>query len=249
LCFEKGDINNLFSLTGTRRVSGVTLQLTDRQTDYDTACMICGTQLVYDNTAHEQVCYYCGAKEISPIYCPEGHFICDPMDVVHKALTHPSFKFHGPEHHSLVPAAILIAMKNRGIPKTDGSPITTEIILEGIKRGARIPGGFCGYAGTCGACVGAGVAVALFVGSTPTRGPERKLAHCATTRALILSQDGLTRCCKRATYYGLSTAINLLREEYDIDLGPVPQIHSCKYSDRNRDCEEEDCPYFATSVQ
>jgi hypothetical protein len=231
--------------------------------------MICGTKLVYDSTAHNHVCFYCGAQEVSPIYCPEGHFICDschsknaiaflellaahdkstnPMDVVDKALTHPSFMFHGPEHHSLVPAAILIAMKNRGIPKTDGSPITTEIILEGIKRGAKIPGGFCGYAGTCGACVGAGVAVALFVGSTPTRGPERKIAHSATTNALYLSQDGLTRCCKRASYYGLSAAINLLKEEYDIDLGPAPKIHSCKYSERNRDCEESDCPYFAPS--
>jgi hypothetical protein len=253
-----------------KRTEGVTLQLTHGQTEHDMACMICGTELVYDKTARDQVCYYCGSHELSAISCPEGHFICDschskdalaflerlaeversksPIDVAHKALMHPSFKFHGPEHHSLVPAAILIAMKNQGIPKQDGEPVTKETILEGIKRGAKIPGGFCGYAGTCGACVGAGVAVALFIGSTPTRGPERKIAHAATYRALGSSQDGLTRCCKRATYYGLSAAINLLREEYGIDLGPVPEIHSCQYSDRNRDCEESDCPYFAPSI-
>jgi len=175
-------INIFFSLLQSFEVTGDDSSLTQKPTPHDMACMICGTQLVYDKTANDRVCYYCGAHEASPIFCPEGHFICDnchskdaiaflellaahdkstdPIDVVHKALTHPSFKFHGPEHHSLVPAAILIAMKNRGIPKIDGSPITTEIILEGIKRGARIPGGFCGYAGTCGACVGAGVAVA-----------------------------------------------------------------------------------------
>jgi len=143
------------------------------QAEHNMACMVCGTQLVYDKTAQEQECIYCGSTESSAIYCPDGHFVCDschsndaiaflellaevdtstdPNDVVDKALTHPSFKFHGPEHHSLVPAAILIAMKNRSIPKTDGTQVTAEVVLEGIRRGSKIPGGFCGYAGTCGA--------------------------------------------------------------------------------------------------
>lgn len=228
--------------------------------------MVCGTELVYDKSAKDQACIYCGEKETSPIYCPEGHFVCDvchskdaiaflqrlaevdgstdPMAVVDRALSHPSFKFHGPEHHSLVPAAILIAMKNRGIIRPDGSPITTSVILGGISRGSKIPGGFCGYAGTCGACVGAGVSAALFVGATPTRGPERKFAHKATTTALYLSQDGLKRCCKRATYYGIKAALDLLRKEYDIDLGEPPELKSCKYSTKSRDCEEESCPFY-----
>lgn len=235
-------------------------------TEHNIACMVCGADLIYDKTAKSQTCVYCGGMESSPIYCPNGHYVCDschsedaitflqklaeidkskdPKDVVKKALSHPSFKFHGPEHHSLVPAAILIAMKNRKITKPDGSPITFETILEGIRRGAKIPGGFCGYAGTCGACVGAGVAVALFVGSTPTKGPERKVAHITTTSALNLSQDGLKRCCKRATYYGLTAAMKLLREEYSIDLGELPEHKSCEYAAMNRDCEEESCPYY-----
>ncbi|MGY5864897.1 MAG: DUF5714 domain-containing protein [Candidatus Thorarchaeota archaeon] len=229
-------------------------------------CMVCGTKLVYDKSDREQICVYCGGKEQSPIYCLNGHFVCDtchsrdaigflerlaeidesidPMVVADKALSHPSFKFHGPEHHSLIPAAVLIAMKNRGISRLDGSPITEDVILEGIRRGSKIPGGFCGYAGTCGACVGAGVTVALFVGSTPTKGPERKVAHKATSTALYLSQDGLRRCCKRATYYGMKAALDLLKEEYDIDLGEPPEPKSCKYSTKSRDCEEESCPFY-----
>ena len=234
--------------------------------EHNIACMVCGTELVYDKSEKEQTCVYCGEVFSSPIYCPNGHFVCDschssdaisllerlaeldtstdPKIVVDKAMSHSSFKFHGPEHHGLVPAAILIAMKNRGIARPDGSPITFEMILEGIRRGMKIPGGFCGYAGTCGACVGAGVAVALFVGSTPVKGPERTIAHKATTTALYLSQDGLRRCCKRATYYGLTSAMNLLRDEYDIDLGEAPAYKSCKYSPKSRDCEEENCPFF-----
>ena len=233
---------------------------------HNISCMVCGQDLVYGETSTQQTCVYCGQVYSSPIACPEGHFVCDdchsedsirflerlarvdrstdPKDVVHTALMHPSFKFHGPEHHSLVPAAILIAMKNRKIPMVDGSPVTTETVLEGIRRGSRIPGGFCGYAGTCGACVGAGVAVALYVGSTPTKGPERRLAHRATSDALHLSQDGLRRCCKRATYFGFTAAMKLLQEEYGIELGEVPKSNSCEYSSRNNDCEMSDCPYF-----
>jgi hypothetical protein len=109
---------------------------------------------------------------------------------------------------------------------------------------AKIPGGFCGYAGTCGACVGAGVTVALFLGSTPTKGPERTVASKATSTALYLSQDGLRRCCKRATYYGMKAALVLLKSEYDIDLGEPPEPKSCKYSTKSKDCEEESCPFY-----
>jgi hypothetical protein len=233
---------------------------------HNIACMVCGEDLIYGETSKQQTCVFCGSVNSSPISCVKGHFVCDechssdsiaflerlarvdestdPNQVVNKALMHPSFKFHGPEHHSLVPASILIAMKNRRIPMVDGSPVTTDTILEGIRRGSKIPGGFCGYAGTCGACVGAGVAVALYVGSTPTKGPERRVAHRATVSALNMSEDGLVRCCKRATYFGLTAAMRLLRDEYGIDLGEIPQLGTCRYSSRNRDCAEAKCPYY-----
>ncbi|TFF93479.1 hypothetical protein EU546_06145 [Candidatus Thorarchaeota archaeon] len=236
---------------------------------HDSACMVCGAELIYGTESKNQVCTFCDTQTSSPISCPEGHFVCDdchskdslaflerlaevdtstdPLQVVDKALLHPSFKFHGPEHHSLVPAAILIALKNRGIPRPDGKPVTTDTVLEGIRRGSKIPGGFCGYAGTCGACVGAGVAVALYLGSTPRKGPERRSAHKATTDALSLSQDGLKRCCKRATYFGVTSAMNMLRDEFEIDLGNPPEMKSCQHFARNKDCEEELCPYHASS--
>jgi hypothetical protein len=238
--------------------------------EHDIACMVCGTDLVYDKSAREQTCVYCGESTASPIYCPNGHFVCDtchsssavellerlaeldtskdPKDVAERAMSHPSFMFHGPEHHGLVPAAILIAMKNRGVRRPDGSPVTFEVVLEGIRRGMKIPGGFCGYAGACGACIGAGVATAIFIGSTPTQGPKRTVAQSATSKALFLSSDGLRRCCKRATYIGLRTAMDLLREEYGVDLGESPKYKSCKFSYKSRDCEEESCPYYKGST-
>ncbi len=236
---------------------------------HEYACMICGNTLVYGESAKEQECIYCSENSTSPIFCPEGHFVCDschsadaldflkllaenetstdPREIVETAFRHPSVKFHGPEHHSLVPAALLIAMKNRGILTQDEKPITTKTVLEGIRRGSKIPGGFCGYAGNCGACVGSGIAVALYLSSTPKKGSQRKGAHHATIEALKLVEDGLIRCCKRSTLYGLAAAIKVLKEEHGVDLGPLPPVHSCENAERNRDCEREACYYYKST--
>ena len=228
--------------------------------------MVCGTTLVYSDKGSNHICDYCGLEFTSTIYCPEGHFICDechsadaidllyrmaegdvstnPRDLVESAFKHTSFKFHGPEHHSLVPAALLIALKNLGIRRPDGDTVTYEMVLEGIRRGSKIPGGFCGSAGNCGACVGAGIAVALFLGSTPRKGPERTSAHRATITALEKVTDGLIRCCKRSSLHGIAAAIEILRDEHGVDLGSTPSEGSCENWERNRDCAKEECFFY-----
>jgi hypothetical protein len=176
----------------------------------------------------------------------EGDKNTSPRDLLEDAFRHSSFTFHGPEHHSLVPAALLISMKNRGIKRPNGETVTFEMILEGIRRGSKIPGGFCGSAGNCGACVGAGIAVALFIGSTPMKGPERLSAHRATISALEKVTDGLIRCCKRSSLYGIAAAIEILRNEHGVDLGPEPPAGSCENWERNYDCARDSCYYFPT---
>ncbi|MHA2601896.1 MAG: DUF5714 domain-containing protein [Candidatus Thorarchaeota archaeon SMTZ1-83] len=240
--------------------------MAEKESPHDYACMVCGERLVYNDSSSSHSCDYCGLEFTSTIYCPQGHFVCDschstealdflskmaeseksdsPRDIVETAFRHPSFKFHGPEHHSLVPAALLIAMKNRGLTRTNGEPISADLVREGIRRGAQIPGGFCGTAGNCGACVGAGIAVALYIGSTPTKGPERKSAHIATITALEMVTDGLIRCCKRSSLYGISAATRVLRDSHSVELGPEPPQKSCENWERNRDCAKSDCVFF-----
>ncbi len=228
--------------------------------------MVCGETLIYSDKGSEHICDYCGLEFTSTVYCPKGHFICDechstdaldllrrmaegdnstsPRDLLEAAFKHSSFTFHGPEHHSLVPAALLIAMKNLGVQRPNGETVTSGMVLEGIRRGSQIPGGFCGTAGNCGACVGAGIAVALFLGSTPKKGPERMSAHRATIVALEKVTDGLVRCCKRSSLYGIAAAIEILKNEHNVDLGPEPSPGSCENWERNRDCAREACIYF-----
>jgi hypothetical protein len=133
-------------------MNGTTMTLIPEKHHY--ACMICGTQLVYAENESEHSCIYCRDKFHSQISCPEGHFVCDschstdaitllekmveseesihPKEIVESAFLHPSFSFHGPEHHSLVPAAILISLRNRNCMKPDSEYITVEIIKEGM---------------------------------------------------------------------------------------------------------------------
>jgi hypothetical protein len=56
--------------------------------------------------------------------------------------------------------------------------------------------------------------------------------------------DGLARCCKRSSLHGIAAAIEVLRDEHGVDLGPTPSEGSCENWERNRDCAKEECFYY-----
>lgn len=196
------------------------------------------------------------------IYCPAGHFVCDAchgraaMDVVDRMLAtttscdpaaileavmaHPGLPMHGPEHHAIVPGVIIAAARNAGVPIPDGALETA------LKRGAKVPGGWCGYYGACGAAVGVGIAVSVLTGATPLRGEQRSLALAATCQALAGMVDDQPRCCKRASRIAVEAAVEYLRDHLAIDL-PAGDRVACAYSARNAQCGRERCPFFDVS--
>jgi len=158
--------------------------------------------------------------------CEEGHFVCDrchaaPAEsfIVEACLAsretdmlrmlralraHPSIAIHGPEHHALVPGIILAACRNAG------AAIDDDAIRTAIRRGARLPGGSCGYGGVCGAAAGVGTAFAVALGASPTRGPLRGAAIRATARALeAIGSGDAPRCCQRDAFLALRVAADL----------------------------------------
>ena len=62
---------------------------------------------------------------------------------------------HGPEHHAIVPGAIIAAVRNTGYPVPEGA------IEKALERASKVPGGWCGLYGDCGAAVGVGIAVSV----------------------------------------------------------------------------------------
>ena len=224
-----------------------------------TDCGVCGKPLVYATDPIVRACDLCGGKQATLIYCPAGHFVCDachgktamdavrhalattsladPMAILEQVMAHPGLPMHGPEHHAIVPGAIIAAAHNAGAPVPDGC------LEAALKRAAKVPGGWCGYYGTCGAAVGVGIAVSVLTGATPLKGEQRSLALGATSCALARMVDGDPRCCKRASRVAVRAAVEYLHDHLAIDL-PADDSVRCSYTARNAQCAGEHCEFF-----
>ena len=222
-------------------------------------CGICGKPLVYGTKEVLKRCNFCGQEFPALIYCPDGHYVCDachsrgaldilrdvlkstksadPIEILEKVMAHPSVPMHGPEHHAMVPAIIVTAVKNAGYP------VPERAIEQAIERGSKVPGGWCGSHGVCGAAIGVGTAVSVLTGATPLTGKERGLANEATAFALGKMIDGAPRCCKRASRKALEAAVEFLAKRMDIKLKINGKI-KCDYTARNRECVKQACPYY-----
>jgi hypothetical protein len=222
-------------------------------------CGVCGKQLIYGTETKEQRCTLCGKTQKAQIFCPDGHYICDvchskaavevlqqvlansqttdPAAILEQVMQHPSVPMHGPEHHAIVPAAIVAAVRNSGYPLPEGS------IGKALERASKVPGGWCGLYGDCGAAVGAGIAVSIITGATPLTGKQRTLALSATAQALSRMLDEQPRCCKKASRIAIQSTVDFLRQKLAINLSQIEKVR-CTYSSLNQQCAREKCPYF-----
>ena len=101
-------------------------------------CGVCARPLVYATESVTKTCALCGKEEKTNIYCPSGHYVCDschskdaievlknvlerskstnPGEIIELVMSHASVPMHGPEHHVIVPVAIIAAVRNTGYP-------------------------------------------------------------------------------------------------------------------------------------
>jgi hypothetical protein len=222
-------------------------------------CGVCARPLVYATESVIKNCDICGKEEKTNIYCPEGHYICDachskaaievlkqvlaatkstdPAEIIEQVMAHPSVPMHGPEHHAIVPSAIIAAVRNTGYPVPAGA------IEKAIERASKVPGGWCGLYGDCGAAVGVGIAVSILTNATPLTGKERTLALGGTSFALSRMLDSQPRCCKRASRTAVDAAVDYLNDKLGIRLEKSKGV-SCTYTVRNQQCAKQECPYY-----
>jgi hypothetical protein len=205
-------------------------------------------------------CAMCGEGQPSPARCREGHFVCDgchagsakdaiarvclasesadPIAIATGLMGHPSLPMHGPEHHFLVPAALLAAWCNA---RGQGGE-KPRLLGEARRRSDSVVGGSCGFHGACGAGVGVGIFASLATGATPMARQPWGLANGATARALeTIANLGGPRCCKRTTWLALLSGARFSRERLGVRLegrGPT-----CDFHGRNADCLEATCPF------
>jgi hypothetical protein len=223
-------------------------------------CLVCGAALDYRTEPVPVACALCGAPGESPVRCLDGHFVCDtchaapardviertcaasdatdPVALATMLMRHPSVKLHGPEHHYLVPAALVTALCNaRG-----DAAAKPRLLAEARRRSDGVAGGSCGFQGACGAGVGVGIFVSLATGATPVRREGWGAANRATGRALtVIGEVGGPRCCKRTTWLSLLTGVRVAREALGVKLGG--RGPACGWSEVNAECLAQGCPF------
>lgn len=224
-------------------------------------CLVCGKPLVYWEQARSVTCCRCGREETGHCVCEDGHYVCnschrkegvehimglcgstdskDPVRIMIEAMCHQSIYPNGPEHHSLVGAALLAAYSNAG-----GELELPRALEEMRTRSMAVPGGTCGFWGCCGAAVSCGQAMSIINGSTPmTKDPW---AECqGLTSAILgrLAELGGPRCCKRCGFAALEVAVPYVAQATGVQM-ELPQRIACGFFTRNTECRKEECPYY-----
>lgn len=222
-------------------------------------CLICKAPLEYLNEGIEMECAICHKKEISAARCVNGHFVCDtchtqgidqiigacleetskdPYEIISHLMALPFCHMHGPEHHIMVGSALLTAYKNAG-----GDIDLLKALNEMQARGRKVPGGICGFWGSCGAAISSGIFISIVTGSTPLSNQEWGISNLMTSRSLhAIGSVGGPRCCKRNSYLAITEAVKFAKENLgvEMELSPI----GCRHTAQNNQCIGKRCPFF-----
>ncbi|HJJ74770.1 MAG TPA: DUF5714 domain-containing protein [Methanocorpusculum sp.] len=224
-------------------------------------CILCKAPLKYLDSPKVMHCEICGKSFEGHAVCENGHYVCDachaspaegvvrsvvlnsssknPVDIADEIMASSFVHMHGPEHHFIVGASLLCAFCN-----TYGEVDLENALNAVISRGKKVPGGFCGMAGCCGAAVSAGIFLSVILKATPMSKEEWALSNRMTSRCLeAVSRLGGPRCCKRDSYTTILAAAEFLREELGKPLGVSDEI-LCSHFGDNAECLKVECPYF-----
>jgi hypothetical protein len=222
-------------------------------------CGVCGKTLIYQPDPKMMQCIFCGKSQGTNIFCPQGHYVCDechqkdalvnlkqvleeststcPSAIFEAIAASHQVPMHGPEHHVIVPAVLVAAARNAGFAAPENA------LEQAITRGSKVPGGWCGFCGDCGAAVGVGIAVSCLTKATPLTGIPRTQAIRATAAALENMSDSYPRCCKRASRKAIETAVDYFAKELGINLDKGEQV-KCQHVVRNQQCPKTGCVYY-----
>jgi hypothetical protein len=148
----------------------------------------------------------------------------NPKEIAEQMMAHPSVPVIGGEHHAIVAAALLAALRNGEPVFYRGKKIKiNDILLErAIDRTwlDRIPSSTCSNYGACGASLAAGAVFSLLTDATcdTTRAKERQIAMEVTNH--ISSEIAWYRgtCCKLSVRLAIDGACLAIKEYLGIEL-------------------------------
>ena len=146
---------------------------------------------------------------------------------------------HGPEHHILDGASLLVAYKNAG-GEIDLEQALDRLMAEGL----RMPGAMCGLWGICGAITSIGAALAIIDGTGPLSTDGTWGNHMQFTSKAIGELGAINgpRCCKRDAMIAFKNGIDYVNAHYGVTL-QYEQMQ-CGFTDFNEQCIKERCPFY-----
>ena len=107
-----------------------------------------------------------------------------------------------------------------------------------------MPGAMCGLWGVCGAVTSVGAALAIIDGTGPLSEDGTWGDHMRFTSEAIraLGEVNGPRCCKRDAGIAFKYGVDYINSHYGLKL-EYEQV-SCEFSERNRQCIRERCPFY-----
>ena len=231
---------------------------------YKMGCLICGFELACLPAEETLTCAYCRKPFTADLCCVNSHYVCDhchsltandlieqfcrttlltdPYRITATLMKNPQIKMHGPEHHFLVPAALLAAWYNRHT----NSLMKDAAILKARRRAEDVKGGFCGSHGACGAAIGTGIFVSLITGATSLAKEEWRLANLMSAESLrLIAEHGGPRCCKRDSFLAIGAAVAFLKAHFGTNL-PIEEKITCEFALLNRECLGVECSFYVS---
>lgn len=163
----------------------------------------------------------------------------NPVRIFKNIAKNDYISMHGPEHHVLDGASILVAYKNAG------GEIDLDVALEKLmSEGLRMPGAMCGLWGICGAITSVGAALAIIDGTGPLSTDGTWGDHMQFTSKAVgeLGRINGPRCCKRDAMIAFKNGIEYVNAHYGVTL--ETEEVKCEYSGINAQCIKERCPYY-----
>ena len=163
----------------------------------------------------------------------------NPVRIFKNIASKEYVSMHGPEHHILDGASILVAYKNAG-----GDIDLDEVLNKLMTEGLRMPGAMCGLWGICGAITSIGAALSIIDGTGPLSTDGTWGDHMGFTSSAVgeLGKINGPRCCKRDAQVAFKNGIEYINANYKVHL--EYEQTPCEYSAINAQCIKERCPFY-----
>ena len=167
----------------------------------------------------------------------------NPASIFRRMAKKEYISIHGPEHHILDGASLLIAYRNAG-----GQIDLDTALPKLMKEGLRMPGAMCGLWGVCGAITSVGAAIAILEGTGPLSTDGSWGDHMKYTSAAIADMSAINgpRCCKRDGLIAFRNAIPYIKERFGVEL--ENDDLKCEFTHRNQQCIGGRCPFYPQGI-